>query len=68
MAEGAYESFIDLYKLLGVEPGALLGPLDEQHNVFKMYWGRATAQTFQISPPPLKPSATQPMNKAQSLN
>ncbi len=23
MAEGAYESFIDLYKLLGVEPGAL---------------------------------------------
>lgn len=54
--------------ILRVEPGALLGPLDEQHNVFKMYWGRATAQTFQISPPPLKPSATQPMNKAQSLN
>ncbi len=54
--------------VLRVEPGALLGPLDEQHNVFKMYWGRATAQTFQISPPPLQPSATQPMNKAQSLN
>ncbi|MBP7647056.1 MAG: FMN-binding glutamate synthase family protein [Comamonas sp.] len=54
--------------ILRVEPGALLGSLDEQHNVFKMYWGRATAQTFQISPPPLKPSATQPMNKAQSLN
>lgn len=54
--------------ILRVEPGALLGPLDEQHNVFKMYWGRATAQTFQISPPPLNPSATQPMNKAQSLN
>lgn len=54
--------------VLRVEPGALLGPLDEQHNVFKMYWGRATAQTFQISPPPLEPSATQPMNKAQSLN
>ena len=54
--------------ILRVEPGALLGPLDEQHNVFKMYWGRATAQTFQISPPPLKPSATLPMNKAQSLN
>ena len=54
--------------ILRVEPCALLGSLDEQHNVFKMYWGRATAQTFQISPPPLKPSATQPMNKAQSLN
>lgn len=53
--------------ILRVEPGALLGPLDEQHNVFKMYWGRAKAQTFQISPPPLKPSATQAMNKAQSL-
>lgn len=53
--------------ILRVEPGALLGPLDEQHNVFKMYWGRATPQTFQISPPPLKPSATQAMNKAQSL-
>lgn len=53
--------------ILRVEPGALLGPLNEQHNVFKMYWGRATAQTFQISPPPLKPSATQAMNKAQSL-
>jgi glutamate synthase domain-containing protein 2 len=43
--------------VLRVEPGALLGPLDEQHNVFKMYWGRASAQTFQIAPPPLQPSA-----------
>ncbi|WP_284337368.1 FMN-binding glutamate synthase family protein [Comamonas sp. NoAH] len=44
--------------VLRVEPGALLGSLDEQHNVFKMYWNRASAHTFQISPPPLKPSAT----------
>ena len=43
--------------ILRVEPGALLGPLDRQHNVFKMYWDRACAHTFQISPPPLKPSA-----------
>jgi len=43
--------------ILRVEPGALLGTLDQQHNVFKMYWDRACADTFQISPPPLKPSA-----------
>lgn len=45
--------------VLRVEPGALLGPLDGQHNVFKMYWPRACAQTFQIAPPPLQASAAQ---------
>jgi glutamate synthase domain-containing protein 2 len=44
--------------VLRVEPGALLGPLDEQHGVFKMYWGRASAETFQIAPPPLQPSTS----------
>lgn len=43
--------------IMRVEPGALLGPLDNQHNVFKMYWDRATADSFHIAQPPLKPSA-----------
>lgn len=43
--------------VLRVEPGALLGSLDAQHNVFKMYWDRASAHTFQSAPPPLKSSA-----------
>jgi glutamate synthase domain-containing protein 2 len=30
-----------------VAPGALLGPLDAQHNVFKLYWPLATAESFQ---------------------
>ena len=46
--------------ILRVQPGALLGPLDEQHNVFKNYWPRASAQSFQIAPPPLQPSAAAP--------
>lgn len=46
--------------ILRVEPGALLGPLDEQHNVFKMYWDRASAHTFQSTQPPLRPSAPAP--------
>lgn len=43
--------------ILRVEPGALLGPLDEQHNVFKMYWHLASAQSFGIVQPPLRSSA-----------
>ena len=42
--------------VMRVEPGALLGDLDKQHNVFKQYWPGASARTFQFSPPPLKPS------------
>jgi hypothetical protein len=30
-----------------VEPGALLGPLDAQHNVFRQYWPLADAHSFQ---------------------
>ena len=44
--------------ILRVDPGALLGPLDAQHNVFKMYWHRASADSFQIAQPPLQPSAS----------
>ena len=43
--------------IMRVDPGALLGPLDNQHSVFKMYWERATADSFHIAQPPLKPSA-----------
>jgi hypothetical protein len=45
--------------VMRVEPGALLGPLDEQHNVFKLYWPGASAHSFQFVPPALKPSAPQ---------
>ena len=46
--------------VLRVEPGALLGSLEQQHNVFKNYWPRASAQTFAITQPPLAPSASAP--------
>ncbi|WP_353233527.1 FMN-binding glutamate synthase family protein [Diaphorobacter ruginosibacter] len=52
--------------VLRVEPGALLGDLDKQHNVFKTYWPGASAHTFQFSPPPLGPSAPQSRENAQA--
>lgn len=33
--------------VMQVKPGALLGPLDDQHNVFRTYWPLASAQSFQ---------------------
>ncbi|MEJ8849394.1 FMN-binding glutamate synthase family protein [Variovorax rhizosphaerae] len=33
--------------VLQVQPGALLGPLDHQHNVFRIYWPLASATSFQ---------------------
>ena len=33
--------------VMQVQPGALLGPLDEQHNVFRTYWPLASADSFQ---------------------
>jgi len=33
--------------VMQVQPGALLGPLDEQHNVFRTYWPLASAESFQ---------------------
>ena len=33
--------------IMQVKPGALLGPLDAQHNVFRTYWPIASADSFQ---------------------
>jgi glutamate synthase domain-containing protein 2 len=33
--------------VMQVQPGALLGPLDAQHNVFRTYWPLASADSFQ---------------------
>jgi len=43
--------------IMQVRPGALLGSLHRQHRVFRLYWPLANAQSFQIAPPPLVPSA-----------
>jgi glutamate synthase domain-containing protein 2 len=32
--------------IMQMQPGALLGPLDAQHNVFKQYWPLASAHSF----------------------
>ncbi|MDB5744126.1 MAG: ferredoxin-dependent glutamate synthase [Polaromonas sp.] len=44
--------------IMQVKPGALLGPLAEQHNVFRLYWPMASAHSFQASGPEV--SATSP--------
>ena len=36
--------------ILKVEPGALLGLLDQQHNVFRQYWPLANAHSFRAGP------------------
>ncbi|MGJ7488374.1 FMN-binding glutamate synthase family protein [Variovorax sp. LT2P21] len=36
--------------VMQVQPGALLGPLDQQHTVFRMYWPLASAHSFQPMP------------------
>jgi Conserved region in glutamate synthase len=41
--------------ILKVAPGALLGPLDEQHNVFRQYWPLASAHSFRAGPAPRPP-------------
>jgi glutamate synthase domain-containing protein 2 len=41
--------------ILKVEAGALLGPLDEQHNVFRQYWPLASAHSFRAGPAPRAP-------------
>ncbi|MES2512277.1 MAG: FMN-binding glutamate synthase family protein [Pseudomonadota bacterium] len=35
--------------IMQVEPGALLGPLEHQNNVFKQYWPMADAHSFRAS-------------------
>ncbi|MES2414165.1 MAG: FMN-binding glutamate synthase family protein [Pseudomonadota bacterium] len=46
--------------IMQVEPGALLGPLDRQNNVFRQYWPMADAHSFRASsanmPAPTGPS------------
>lgn len=39
-----------------MQPGALLGPLDAQHNVFRLYWPLASAHSFAASEPAMEPS------------
>ena len=39
-----------------VQPGALLGPLEAQHNVFRLYWPLASAHSFAAREPELEPS------------
>ena len=43
--------------VLHVKPGALLGDLSDQHNVFQTYWPRAHAHSFQVTTPPMQASA-----------
>ncbi|GGH60763.1 FMN-binding glutamate synthase family protein [Comamonas phosphati] len=53
--------------VLRVEPGSLLGPLDQQHKVFQNYWPLAGAHSFQpVQQPMLRPSAADTAAQAQS--
>mgnify|MGYP002134477042 CR=1 FL=1 len=49
-----------------MQPGALLGPLDAQHNVFRLYWPLANAHSFQASEPALEPSVPRHVELAQA--
>ena len=46
--------------VMQVQPGALLGPLDQQHTVFRMYWPLASARSFQ----PLAQDMPEPQDQA----
>ncbi|MFI5448021.1 FMN-binding glutamate synthase family protein [Polaromonas sp. UC242_47] len=49
--------------IMQVAPGALLGSLDEQHNVFRLYWPLASAHSFQpSSTPALQPSSPETLS------
>ncbi len=52
--------------IMQVRPGALLGSLHRQHRVFRLYWPLAKADSFQITPPPLVPSAPKTSLAAQA--
>ena len=44
--------------IMRVESGALLGPLDDQNNVFRQYWPQANAHSFRaVAVPVVKPVA-----------
>lgn len=42
--------------ILQVEPGALLGPVQAQSKVFRLYWPIASAHSFQASGPAVSAS------------
>ncbi|MGJ7543199.1 FMN-binding glutamate synthase family protein [Variovorax sp. LT1R16] len=46
--------------VMQVQPGALLGPLDQQHTVFRMYWPLASARSFQ----PMAQDMPEPQDQA----
>ncbi len=51
-----------------IQPGALLGPLDAQHNVFRLYWPLASAHSFQASEPALEPSVPHRAERVQTAS
>ncbi|MES2609027.1 MAG: FMN-binding glutamate synthase family protein [Pseudomonadota bacterium] len=50
-----------------MQPGALLGPLDAQHNVFRLYWPLASAHSFAASEPVLEPSVPHHVEVAHAV-
>ncbi|MDW5441482.1 FMN-binding glutamate synthase family protein [Polaromonas sp. SM01] len=49
--------------VMQVAPGALLGSLEDQHNVFRLYWPLASAHSFQPSSAPvLQPSSPETLS------
>jgi hypothetical protein len=46
--------------VMQMQPGALLGALDHQHTVFRMYWPLANAQSFQ----PMAQDMPEPVDQA----
>ena len=45
--------------IMRVKPGALLGPLDDQNNVFREYWPQANAHSFRAAVVPLVKPVTE---------
>ncbi|CAN5711870.1 FMN-binding glutamate synthase family protein [soil metagenome] len=52
--------------VMQVQPGALLGPLDAQHNVFRTYWPLASAASFQPLLPALQADAQKQRDAADA--
>ena len=52
--------------VMQVQPGALLGPLDAQHNVFRTYWPLASASSFQPLLPALQADAQKQRDAADA--
>ncbi len=52
--------------VMQMQPGALLGPLDAQHNVFRTYWPLASAASFQPLLPALQADAQKQRDAADA--